>query len=128
MSESSLPLFSEMSEREILNYGIELFNSGKYYKCHDVMEHLWGHGTDSLRPFYQGILQLAVALYHFENKNTIGAESLLKSGMALLENFRASKRDIDVEDLYRQATELLCSIRSGSSDQPEMMNISRKGK
>ena len=49
--------------------GVEQFNLGQFYACHDTLEALWIEALEPEKTFYQGILQIAVALYHLENEN-----------------------------------------------------------
>jgi hypothetical protein len=44
--------------------GVELFNAGEYYACHDVLEGLWNDSPEPRRSILHGILQCAVGLYH----------------------------------------------------------------
>ena len=53
--------------------GVEQFNAGEYYACHDTLEAVWIEAPEADRKFYQGILQIAVALYHLGNQNLRGA-------------------------------------------------------
>ena len=47
--------------------GIRLFNAGEFFACHDVLEDFWGEQTCAEKPFFQGLIQAAVALFHFED-------------------------------------------------------------
>ena len=47
-----------------LRTGIEQFNRGEYFECHETLEALWLAEPTSLRRLYQGILQVGVALHH----------------------------------------------------------------
>jgi predicted metal-dependent hydrolase len=60
--------------------GVEQFNAGQFYACHDILEALWIEATEPEKTLYQGILQIAVALYHLENSNLRGAMILLGEG------------------------------------------------
>ncbi|MCZ2202866.1 DUF309 domain-containing protein [Cylindrospermopsis raciborskii] len=60
--------------------GVEQFNDGQFYACHDILEALWIEATEPEKTLYQGILQVAVALYHLENSNLRGAMILLGEG------------------------------------------------
>jgi predicted metal-dependent hydrolase len=54
-----------------------------YFECHEVLEELWlEEGRD---PLYQGLLQVAVGLYHFRNDNLGGAIKLLTAAVEKLE-------------------------------------------
>ncbi|MEI7780964.1 MAG: DUF309 domain-containing protein, partial [Planctomycetota bacterium] len=59
--------------------GIEKFNECDYYESHEVWEELWTEYRGPSRKFYQGLIQAAVALYHFGNGNIRGARKLHKS-------------------------------------------------
>ena len=54
---------------EALWQGISQFNDGEFYACHDTLEAIWMEAQIPEKPFFQGILQLAVALYHLSNHN-----------------------------------------------------------
>ncbi|GAB7388833.1 hypothetical protein BSNK01_26710 [Bacillaceae bacterium] len=53
------------------------FNQGDYYACHDLLEEIWLEQKQN--KFLQGLLQMAVALYHFECGNIKGARLMLTS-------------------------------------------------
>ncbi len=82
-----------------LGEGIALFNQGNYYACHDVLEAIWMEASTLDKPFYQGILQIAVGLYHLGNHNWQGASILLGEGVNRLRAFEPSYADVDVERL-----------------------------
>jgi uncharacterized protein len=91
--------------------GIEQFNQGKFYDCHDTLEALWMEAAQPEKPFYQGILQVAVSLYHLSNSNWRGAVILLGEGINRLRPYQPSFGQIDVEDLVSQSAELLATLQ-----------------
>jgi len=54
-----------------------------YFECHEVMEELWLEEGRS--PIFQGLLQIAVGLYHYRNGNVSGSIKLFNQGIAKLE-------------------------------------------
>ena len=52
--------------------GIRLFNECEFFDCHQVLEDLWQETLGPERKFYQGLIQAAVALFHFGNENLGG--------------------------------------------------------
>ncbi|MEY3402501.1 MAG: hypothetical protein AN487_23630 [Anabaena sp. CRKS33] len=95
-------------------YGIEQFNAGEFYACHDILEAIW---IDSLEPdktFYQGILQIAVGLYHLGNSNRRGAMILLGEGSNRLRRYLPSYGGINVEKLFTQSVDLLTILQQES--------------
>lgn len=66
-----------------------------HYECHEVLEELWFE--EGRNPFYQGLLQVAVALYHFRNDNRGGAIKLFRSALDKLDDFPKDSLGIDLE-------------------------------
>ena len=66
---------------------VEQFNTGQFYICHDTLEALWLESSEPHKTFYQGILQIAVALYHLNNNNMRGAAILLGEGTNSLQYY-----------------------------------------
>ena len=65
-----------------LNHGIELFNRGEFFDAHEVLEDVWRAAPEEEKKFLQGIIQVAVAFYHYGNGNSIGACSVLRRGVS----------------------------------------------
>jgi len=57
--------------------GIALFNHGRFFDCHELLEDAWRAETGPCRLLYQAILQLGVALHHVQQGNTPGARKVL---------------------------------------------------
>lgn len=86
-----------------LQKAIEEFNSGEWFECHETLEELWVGEKGELRDFYQGLLQIAVALYHWRNGNLKGALGLLRKGSACLRRVPSPCRGVDVARLIEDA-------------------------
>ena len=72
------------------------FNRGDWFACHETLEDLWLGTEGEIRDFYQGLLQIAVALHHWRNGNFTGAMLLLTSGPDKLRRVRSACQRIDV--------------------------------
>ena len=59
--------------------GIEHFNKCDFFESHESWEDLWTEYRGPSRKFYQGLIQAAVALFHFGNGNIRGAKKLYHS-------------------------------------------------
>ena len=55
-----------------------MFNSGSFFDAHEVLEDVWRAAPGEEKKFYQGLIQVAVALYHHGNGNSLGARSVLR--------------------------------------------------
>jgi len=78
---------------------IEKFNAGEYYECHDLLEEIWME--DKSDKFLQGLLQLAVGLYHLEYGNVKGARKMLASARKYLSRYGPLHGGLDVEQIIR---------------------------
>ncbi len=97
--------------------GIEQFNQQDYYACHDTLEALWMEAMEPTKKFYQGILQIAVGLYHLSNKNWRGAVTSMGEGMGRLEYFKPDYFEINVEQLIEETANLLLELQQAGADQ-----------
>lgn len=59
--------------------GLRLFNEQEFFECHDELEELWSETMGEERLFLQGLIQAAVALFHFGNGNLGGARKMYQS-------------------------------------------------
>ena len=102
---------------------IREFNRRDWFECHETVEDLWIGEEGELRDFYQGLIQIAVALHHWQNGNFGGAVSLLKGGAGYLGRVPDQCQWVDVAglivdaDRVRTALEELGKERMESLDQ-----------
>lgn len=68
------------------------------------------------KPFYQGILQVAVGFYHLSNLNWRGGAILLGEGISRLRRFEPRYKGVVVETLVDQAAEWLALIQSAGPE------------
>ena len=96
--------------------GIEEFNSQDFYACHDTLEALWMEASEPDKRFYQGILQISVALYHLSNQNWRGAVILLGESINRLNYYQPSYAGIAVEDFLGQSAKLLSALQQAGPE------------
>ena len=96
--------------------GIEEFNQQEYYACHDTLEALWMEAMEPTKKFYQGILQIAVGLYHLSNHNWRGAVTSMGEGMRRLDYFKPDYFNINVEELIDQTANLLRAMQEAGPE------------
>jgi predicted metal-dependent hydrolase len=85
--------------------GIKFFNACEFYEAHEVWEDLWTESHGPSRCFYQGLIQLAVALHHFGNGNHRGAKKLYHSSRSYLQPYLPSHLGCDTEQLFVEMEE-----------------------
>jgi predicted metal-dependent hydrolase len=69
--------------------GIEQFNRGEYWECHETLEQLWMAEPGPLADLYQGILQIGVAFHHLHEHNYPGTIKMLRRGLPKLRGYPA---------------------------------------
>ncbi|TKC15464.1 DUF309 domain-containing protein [Robertmurraya kyonggiensis] len=74
------------------------FNEGDYYTCHDLLEEMWM--TDKSNLFLKGLLQMSVAIYHYEYGNVKGARAMMKTANEYLQDYRPKHWGLDLEKVY----------------------------
>lgn len=97
--------------------GVEQFNQGEFYACHDSFEALWTEAHEPDRTFYQGLLQLAVGLYHLGNHNWQGAATLLGEAIGRLRPYDDNYGGIALAPLRAQAKVIWLLLHETGRDQ-----------
>ena len=93
--------------------GVLLFNAHQFFKCHEVLEELWLETPlrERCRDFYKGVIQAAVAFYHWSRSNPRGAMSLYRSSSRYLKKYRPEYLGVDVEEFVTQFSNLFQWMR-----------------
>ena len=114
---------------ELALKGIEEFNRGEFYECHEYLEEAWMQEPGRVRFLYQGILQVGVGFYHLQNGNWRGATGLLRNGTTRLKEFEPVTLGIDVARLVRECERCLKELeklgreRVGDFDQAKVPKV-----
>ena len=92
--------------------GIEEFNRGEFYECHEYLEEAWMQEPRRVRFLYQGILQVGVGFYHLKNGNWRGATGLIRNGTSRLKEFEPEALGVDVARLVRESEACLRELEA----------------
>jgi predicted metal-dependent hydrolase len=93
--------------------GVEEFNAGRFFECHEILEELWHRVRGEARDFFQGLIQVAVGLYHLDNGNLRGSRSQLEKGLHRLQGYASPYLGIALDEFRRRATTWLEKIVTG---------------
>ncbi len=110
------PLAFDSGQGHLFKKGVDEFNQQAFYACHDTLELIWMEAETAEKPFYQGILQVAVAFYHLGNLNWRGGAILLGEGITRLRRFEPVYENIRVDLLVDQAVDWLSLIQSAGPE------------
>lgn len=96
--------------------GIEEFNRGEFFECHETLEKLWMDEPRSIRRLYQGILQVGVAFHHLQAGRYLPVVTLLKRGSQYLEPYAPQCMGVNISDLLRGSARCLAAIQELGQD------------
>src|SRR5690242_7119745 len=97
----------------LLKEGIELFNRGDYFECHEVLELAWTPERGPRRLFLQGLIHVAVALYHHRRGNPEGAIRQLNKALRKLAAYLPAYEGVETGRLFEEASAVLARIEAG---------------
>ena len=93
--------------------GINLFNDGKFFECHEAWEEVWKRSSGDEKLFYQAIIQAAVAILHAQRGNLTGAASLYSKASAKLDHLPSEHMGIALGELRDAVKEFVDAAVSG---------------
>jgi predicted metal-dependent hydrolase len=104
----------------LYHQGIEHFNVCDFFEAHEVWEELWTDYQGPSRKFYQGLIQVAVALHHFGNGNIRGAKKLYHSSRAYLETYGTLYEGLDVGKLLAEMERCFSEVLANTDEFPKI--------
>ena len=98
--------------------GIELFNDCEFFEAHETWEELWTEYRGEGRKFYQGMIQVAVALQHFTNGNLRGAKKVYVSSRNYLEQYLPVYEGLKIDDFLAQYQRCFQAVLDYETEEP----------
>jgi predicted metal-dependent hydrolase len=90
--------------------GIMFFNRRDFFDAHEVWEDLWRSCATELRRFYQGLIQAAVALHHWNNGNSRGAKRLFHSGRKYMSTYHEHYLGMNIARFWQGMERALADV------------------
>lgn len=103
--------------------GLACFNQGAHFECHEHLEDLWLRNRSELRPFFQGLIQLAAAFVHLERGRHVGFVALLKAAETRLAPFAPATLGVDVAHLLLETA--ACRIHAEGLEPHRLVDFDR---
>jgi uncharacterized protein len=104
--------------------GIRLFNEEDFFECHEVLEELWSETLGPEKKFYQGLIQAAVALFHFGNENLGGARKLYQASLEKLDPYRPVYQGLDVDQFLAAMKSCFQELLDSAQTYPSGVELS----
>jgi uncharacterized protein len=92
--------------------GIDEFNQGLFFECHETLEEIWLEEHGEERRFYQGIIQIAAGYFKLQQGVPAGAIKLWRSGLEKLEPYRPVYLGINVGSFINAVKENLIELEA----------------
>ncbi|MFP5276748.1 MAG: DUF309 domain-containing protein [Acidobacteriota bacterium] len=92
----SMPLDWQQSD---LAAGLHCYRGGRFFDAHEHWEDAWRARQGAEKRFLQALIQIAVAMHHFQQGNRVGAASLLGRALRRLEEFPSAFCGVELEQL-----------------------------
>jgi predicted metal-dependent hydrolase len=106
-----------------LREGISLFNQGRFFDCHEVLEGLYLETDEGSKPFLEGLIQLAAAFRMFCDFGEVkGAVRMIYQALIRFENYQPAFLQVRVHDLC-QAAEAWAKAAEHAEAKPSASNI-----
>jgi uncharacterized protein len=119
---SLLLLYSHgMDER--LDLGIRVFNEGRYFEAHDILEDCWQGYREPDRVLLQALIHAAVGFYHLDNGNLKGCRSQLLKACTKIRAYLPEYWDLLLEPLHSSMREHIESIDNQGHTRAESLDL-----
>ncbi len=83
-----------------LRKGIGLFNEGRFFECHEVLEGLYQETDEVNKPFLEGLIQLAAAFRLFAEFGEVkGPVRMIHQALIRFENYQPAFLQVRVKEL-----------------------------
>lgn len=124
----------DLNPDQELKKGIDEFNSGQYFECHETLEDLWRKMAVEVeistaqelseKQLVQGIIQVAVAYHHLRRGNVKGARRLFERALPRLRQAQATSLGLDVLSLLAHVQSDAQKITGlGDTVKPEAISV-----
>jgi len=100
--------------------GVELFNSGHFFDCHEVLEDIWRAAAGEEREILHALIQAAVALHHLERGNIRGANSVLSRSLTRLHALPDLVMGVDTRIFARELSQYFSDLSAIDRPRPRI--------
>jgi predicted metal-dependent hydrolase len=108
-------LYVSAKVHDYFQEGIDLFNAGRFFECHEAWEWVWNRAQGEEKVAIQGLIQAAVAILHLERGNREGGEALYAKARAKLDPLPDDFRGIAVAELRDALREFFSTALRGDA-------------
>jgi uncharacterized protein len=109
----------DWSSGELAN-GLACYRNQQFFEAHEHWEDKWNRLVDPERLFLQALIQVTVAMHHYQHGNRAGALSLLQRALRKLERYPEVFGGIDVAALREDVAVWLLALENAEASPPAL--------
>ena len=98
--------------------GLACFRNQDFFEAHEHWEDVWNRLVDPEKLFLQALIQVTVAMHHYQHANRAGALSLLRRSLRKLEQYPECFGGIDVVHLTKNVRAWLDALEHAALAPP----------
>jgi predicted metal-dependent hydrolase len=103
--------------------GLSCYRHQKFFEAHEHWECVWNELKDPEKSFLQGLIQVTVAMHHYQHANQAGALSLLQRALQRLERCPERFGGVDIATLATDVREWLRVLERAAASIPAFPGI-----
>lgn len=103
--------------------GLGCYCNEEFFEAHEHWEDVWNQLVDPEKSFLQGLIQVTVAMHHYQHANLAGALSLLERALRRFERRPESFGGIDVATLRADVRAWHQALESSAARTPAFPRI-----
>lgn len=107
-----------LARAPLFQRGLALYRAGEFFTCHEVLEELWTPMRGPHRLFLQSLIHFAVAFYHLQRANRLGAERQLRKALRKLQPYLPAYEGVDTAALFHEGTRAMERLLAGETPAP----------
>lgn len=112
-------------EKLLYERGIAHFNAMEFFEAHEVWEDAW-RGTSGRRSrFYQGLIQMAVTLVHYQRRNGLGVRRVFERACRRWSELPDVYMGLDLRRFEQQMQDALGDVLAAADGTPVVVDPSR---
>ncbi len=108
--------------------GLACYRKQEFFEAHEHWEDVWNELADPEKSFLQGLIQVTVAMHHYQHANRAGALSLLQRALRRLERCPECFGGVDVVGLVSDVRGWLHALENGAPSPPAFPAIHLVGR
>ncbi|MBI4582306.1 MAG: DUF309 domain-containing protein [Planctomycetes bacterium] len=112
-------------ERRCYEQGLAHFNDHDFFEAHEAWEFAWNGTSGRRSTFYQGLIQMAVALVHYQRRNRLGVLKVFERARGKWAGLPDVYMGLDLRDFEARMRDIVDTVGRAEPGEPPPVEPSR---